>query len=191
MVNIFGNNLDVLDRKAQEVARVLGKVPGAADVQLQSPPGAPQLVIHLREQDLIRWGFDPVHVLNSIRTAYQGDIVSQIYVGNRVFGVSVVLDPEPRKKITEVGRPAFTQSAREPTSPFGSLADIYQTSGRFVVLHKGRKGCKPSPAMWWGDLTDASVADAKKQVAAVSLSPGTYVEFTGTAEAQARSRRDL
>ena len=191
VVNIFGNNLDVLDRKAQEVAQVLGKVPGAADVQVQSPPGAPQLVIHLREQDLVRWGFDPVHVLDSIRTAYQGDIVSQIYVGNQVFGVSVVLDPELRKSITEVG-------ALPLHSPAGSyitlrqLADVYQTSGRFVVLHKGARRVQTITCNVAGRTINSFVADAKKAIlSTVSLSAGSYIEFTGTAEAQARSRRDI
>jgi CzcA family heavy metal efflux pump len=189
-VNIFGNNLDVLDRKAQEVTRILDEIPGAADVQLQSPPGAPQLVIHLREQDLIRWGFDPVHVLDSIRTAYQGDIVSQIYVGNRVFGVSVVLDPEFRKNITEVGVLPL-RSPQGTYIPLRQLADIFQTSGRFVVLHKGARRVQTITCNVSGRPANAFVAEAKKKVAAVSFPPGTYVEFTGTLEAQARSRRGI
>src|SRR5262249_27791925 len=42
VVNIFGNDLDMLDRVAREVARVIGGVQGATEVQLQSPPGMPQ-----------------------------------------------------------------------------------------------------------------------------------------------------
>ena len=41
VVNVFGDDLDALDAKAREVARVLAAVPGAADVQVKSPPGAP------------------------------------------------------------------------------------------------------------------------------------------------------
>ena len=45
----------------------------------------PQLTIRLRPEDLERWGFDPVQVLDAVRTAYQGEKVGQIYQGNRVF----------------------------------------------------------------------------------------------------------
>jgi Cu/Ag efflux pump CusA len=45
VVNIFGDDLDVLDAKAAEVAAVLGKVPGAADVQVSAPPGTPRVVV--------------------------------------------------------------------------------------------------------------------------------------------------
>ena len=75
VVNIFGNDLDPLDRKAQDIARCSSEIHGATDVQLQSPPGMPQLTIRLRKPDLERWGFDAVEVLELIRTAYQGDIV--------------------------------------------------------------------------------------------------------------------
>src|SRR5262249_49510974 len=77
VINIFGNDLDVLDRKAQEIARILGEVPRATEVLIQSPPGLPQLTIRLLKPDLERWGFDAVEVLDLIRAAYQGDIAGQ------------------------------------------------------------------------------------------------------------------
>ena len=85
VVNIYGNDLDLLDHKAAEVAHVLAKVRGAADVQLPSPPGMPQLTVKLRGDDLERWGLTAVEVLDAVRTAYQGENVGQVYDGNRVF----------------------------------------------------------------------------------------------------------
>src|SRR5712692_7648611 len=91
VVNVVGNNLDQLDQEAGEVVRVLGSVRGAAQVQIQSPPGMPQIVVRLRKDDLVRWGLDPLQVLDAVRTDYGGDIVGQVYDGNRVFDVSVIL----------------------------------------------------------------------------------------------------
>jgi hypothetical protein len=78
VVNVIGNNRDHLDQEAGEVVRVLGSMRGAAQVQIQSPLGMPQIVVRLRKDDLVRWGFDPLQVLDAVRTAYGGDIV-----GNR------------------------------------------------------------------------------------------------------------
>src|SRR5262249_32648597 len=50
VINLFGNDLHVLDATAQDVARVLNRTPGATDVQVQSPPGTPQLVVRLRKE---------------------------------------------------------------------------------------------------------------------------------------------
>ncbi|MBI5756368.1 MAG: efflux RND transporter permease subunit, partial [Nitrospirae bacterium] len=137
-VNLFGNNLDILDKKAQEIDRVLSRVSGAIDVQVQSPPGVPQIVIRLRKDDLMRWGFNPVDALDVIRTAYQGDIVGQVYDGNRVFDVSVILNPQSRKNIKDIG----TLPLLSPNGVYIQLkqiCDIYETSGRYIVLHQGAR----------------------------------------------------
>jgi Cu/Ag efflux pump CusA len=62
-VNIYGPDLDHLDREAQQIARVLNGMPGATEVQMQSPPGAPEIAVALRTPELLQWGFDPVSAL--------------------------------------------------------------------------------------------------------------------------------
>ena len=62
-VNVFGNDLDQMDRAAAQIARILGAIPGGAGVQLQSPPGMPEILVRLRKDGIARWGFDPLSVL--------------------------------------------------------------------------------------------------------------------------------
>ena len=189
-VNVYGTDLDTLDAKAADIARILAQVRGAADVQVQSPPGAPQLIVRLREHALTRWGLPAVTVLDAIRTAYQGERVGQVYDGNRVFNVAVIVDPTLRKSIADIG--AFP--VRNATGTFvqlSELADIYQTAGRYVVLHNGARRVQTVTSNVVGTDVVSFVAEAKRRIAQVSLPPGSYVEFGGTAEAQAQSSRDL
>ena len=191
VVNVFGDDLDVIDAKAQEIARVLNGVPGATDVQIQSPPGMPQLSIRLRKQDLERWGFDAVNVLDLIRAAYQGDTVGQGYEANRVFPIIVILTPRSRQSITQVSELPL----RAPSGAYvrlKQLGDVYETSGRYQVLHEGARRVQTITANVAGRDVASFVADAKAQLAAkVSLPTGTYLEFAGAAEAQSKSRQDL
>jgi len=190
-VNIIGNDLDVLDSKAQEVARVVGQVPGAADVQVQSPPGMPQVTIRLRKPDLERWGLDAVGVLDLVRAAYQGDIVGQAYQGNAVFNVITLLDPASRERVTDIGNLPL----RTPQGAYVVLkqvADIYEVTGRYQVMHLGAQRLQTVTANVAGRAVTAFVQEAKTAVAAkVALPVGTYIQFTGAAEGQAQSRRDL
>src|SRR5215813_6626217 len=62
VVNVFGNDLSQLNQQAAEIVSVLGGIEGATQVQLQSPPGMPQIVVRLRQEDVARWGFDPLAV---------------------------------------------------------------------------------------------------------------------------------
>ncbi len=191
VINLFGNDLNVLDQKGQEIARALRKVRGAVDIQVQSVPGTPQIMVRLRKEALAHWGFDPVAVLDAIRTAYQGNIVGQIYEGNRVFDVSVILNPQDRKVVTMLRR-LPVRNATGAYIRLGELADIDETSGRYVVLHNGARRVQTVTCNVAGRGVGSFVAAAKRQIrSAVSLPAGTYTEFTGTAEAEARSRRDL
>ncbi|MDA8241970.1 MAG: efflux RND transporter permease subunit [Nitrospiraceae bacterium] len=190
-VNIFSDDLDILDRKGREIAYVLRNIPGAADIQVQSMPGTPQVAISLRKEALMRWGINAVNVLDAIRTAYQGAVTGQVYDGDRVFDISVVINPRDRRDITGIGKLRL----RSPGGVYISLqelADIYETSGRYVILHNDARRIQTVTCNVTGRSIGAFVADAEKQVgAAVSFPAGTYFEFTGTAEARARSARDL
>jgi len=190
VVNIFGNDLDQLDQEAQQVARTLGHVRGATEVQLQSPPGVPQVVVRLREDDLARWGFDPVQVLEAVQTAYSGDTVGQVYEGNRVFDVSVILAPDERQWVEDIA----TVPLRGPDGnfvPLGQLADIYETSGRYMILHEGARRVQTVTCNVEGRDLTSFVDEARRRISGLALPPGTYAEFAGTAAAQAQSRRDL
>jgi CzcA family heavy metal efflux pump len=189
-VNVVGNDLDQLDQEAGEIVRVLGSVRGAAQVQVQSPPGMPQIVIRLRKEDVARWGFDPVGILDVIRTAYGSEIVGQVYEGNRVFDVSVVLAPSNCPKASEVG----ALPLRGPDGTYialRQLADIYDSSARYVILHQGARRVQTITCSVQGRSVASFVSEAQNRISRLSLPKDTYVEFSGTAAAQAQSRRDL
>jgi CzcA family heavy metal efflux pump len=190
-VKIFGDDLDVLQGKAAELARILRAVPGASEVQLASPPGLPQVTIALRPADVARWGFDPLDVLERIRTAYQGDVVGQAYQGNRVFNVITILDAASRADIARI-RDLPLRSPGGAYVPLGRIADVYQGAGRYQVVHEGARRVQTVTASVRGTDVASFVAAARRAVAAkLELPPGSYVEFAGAAQAQSRSRRDL
>jgi len=191
VVNLYGNDLDALDLRAQEVARILGRVPGATEVQVQSPAGMPVLAIRLRKTDLTRWGFDPVEVLDTVRGAYEADVIGQVYDGNQVFGVSVLLDSQSRSDINSVSDLPLRNRAGTYVR-LSQIADIEERQGRYQVLHQGARRVQAVTANVSGRDVASFVKEARQRIlSAGPLPPGMYVEFAGTAEAQSRSRRDL
>jgi CzcA family heavy metal efflux pump len=189
-VNIFGSDLNTLDEKASEIARIIERVRGAREVQLRSPPGMPQIVVRLRRAELARWGFDPVAVLDVLRTAYGGTVVGQVYQGNRFSDVTVILTPEERQNVAAIG----TLPLRGPDGNYVALrqlADIYETSGRYIILHQGARRVQTVTCNVEGRDVASFVNDAQKRISHLPVAPGSYVEFAGTAAAQAQSRRDL
>jgi Cu/Ag efflux pump CusA len=190
-VNLFGPDLDTLDQKAQEVTRVLSQVPGATEVQMQSPPGTPQIAVQLRPADVARWGFDAVSVMDAIRTAFQGVTVGQIYQGNRTFDVVVIFPPTDRSSIADISRLPL----RNPDGQYvalGQLATVYETSGRYIVLHEGAQRVQTITLNLVGASPTTFVQDARRRITSqVKLPPGMSLQFGGTAAAQQASTRDL
>jgi CzcA family heavy metal efflux pump len=190
-VNILGNNLDALDRTAQEAAGVLNGVPGVREVMVQSPPGMPQLTIRLRPSSLVRWGFAPTDVLDTLRAAYAGDTVGQTYEGNQVFDVILILNAEDRNSVSDIGN--LPLRAPDGTLvPLKQVADIYEASGRYQIMHEGGQRVSSVTFNMAGGPTAAIARAARSRIASqVTLPPGVYIEFAGSAEAQKQAQTNL
>ena len=158
---------------------------------MASPPGTPQLTIRLRPDRLLQFGFQPIKLLDAIQTAYQGATAGQIYEGNRVFNVSVILPPELRDN-PEVTGSLILQNAEGTRVPLNELADLYESSGRYSVAHYGTRRVQEVLCNVRGRDLTSFVAEAERAVhQKVKFSEGTYAAFTGASEARKRAQHDL
>jgi CzcA family heavy metal efflux pump len=191
VVNIFGDDLDVLDEKANEVSDLLNKIPGAADVQISAPPGAPRMVVRLRPDRLTQFGFRPLEVLEAVQTAFQGQVVAQTYEGDKVFDVAVILAPSARERPEDIGR-LLVGNSQGLQLPLHELADVFLTTGRYAILHDGARRRQTITCDTAGRDVASFVADAQREIAAqIKFPPGVYVELSGAAEEQAAAQREL
>ena len=191
VVNIYGNDLDALDRDAQQIASVVASIKGAQDVLVQSPPGTPQAVIRLRPDKLAQFGMQTTDVLDTIRAAFEGVPIAQIYIGSRVVGLSVVLGKTARDDVADLGEIPLLNPEGKPLL-LKDIAFITQESGRAKILHAGAKRIQTVTANATNrDLASFNAELQKRIKSDVQLSAGNYIEFTGEAEANAQSREDL
>ncbi|UMY33504.1 efflux RND transporter permease subunit [Burkholderia contaminans] len=191
VVNVFGDNLDVIDRKAQEIAQLIGTIHGVASVRVESPPGIPELEVRLKPDQLNRWGFRPVEVLDAIQAANQGTVVSQIYLGSRTYDVAVMLAPAAHATPSDIGA-LMMRNPEGLAVPLRNLASIRQVSGRYQITHDGGRRMQTVSI----NLGSRAVSDFVKEAEArvnreIVMPPGTYAVFAGESEARAQSQRDL
>ena len=191
VVNIFGDNLDVLDAKAQEVANVLNAISTNANARVKAPPGEPRTMIRLRPDRLSPLGFHPVEVLDAVQTAYQGSVVAQVHRGNQTSDVAVILDPVDRQDPEAIGS-LLISSPQGARLPLRELADIYPASARSSILHEGGRRRQTVTCTVRGLDVSRFVEQAKQQVKAkVTFPASTYAVFGGAAEAKAKAQREL
>ncbi|PVX85583.1 efflux RND transporter permease subunit [Paraburkholderia unamae] len=191
VVNVFGSNLDVIDRTAQQIAQLIGTIHGVASVRVDSPPGIPELDVKLNPDALSRWSFRPVEVLDAIQAAYAGVTVTQIYEGGRAYDVAVVLDPAQRRSVSDVGK-LMLSNADGFSVPLSTLATIWQVAGRYQITHGGGQRVQTVSV----NLGSRAVSDFVKEAQArvnreIRMPTGTYAVFSGESEERAQSQRDL
>lgn len=191
VVDIFGDDLDALDTAALQVANALASVPGASEVQLKAEPGAPQISVRLDNERMMELGFRPLEVLDSIQTACQGSVVGQVYEGNRVADLVVILDAENRRDAATVGELPL-RNASGLTVPLQQMAQVERAGGRFSILHDGARRRQTVTCHPIGRDVSSFVAEAKRIIPAkVKLPRGVYLEYSGAAEAQRAATRQL
>jgi CzcA family heavy metal efflux pump len=210
-VKIYGTDLEALDQASQEIARLLEKVPGSADVRPESQTGAPELVIRIRPEDAARRGLRSQQILDAVHTAYQGAEVGQVYEGNRVIDLVVVLPPHARTDPAAVGdlwlSAPKVKTARPEARDIGAataypppssgrvqlkqVADIFLTEGRWLVAHEGGLRRQVVTCNVRGRDVESFVAEAERRLSRLHLPVGITYIFTGEHEAKQTAQREL
>lgn len=191
VVSVFGDDLDVLDAKAQEIATQLKTISGAADVRVKAPSGAPRLVIRPDHEKLAQLGFRPLEVMEAIETSSQGTVAAQVYEGARVFDLTVRVADEALRDPEQL-RALPVSNADGVTLPLRLLADVTMEAGRDTILHDGGRRRQTVTCNTEGRDVASFVAEARKLIAdKVTMPAGTYAAFTGAAEAESHARMEL
>jgi CzcA family heavy metal efflux pump len=213
-VKITGDDLNAVDRAAQDVARVLASVQGSTNVRVEAQAGNPELVIRVRPEDAARRGLRNAQVLDAVHTAYQGALVGQVYDRNRIIDVVVLLDPQVRSSPASVAdlwlsgntergmRSAEPKSGAEggtPASPetgsgrlqLKQVADVFLSDGRFLIAHEGGLRRQLVTCNVEGRDVESFAAAAERQLAQLALPEGVSYQLTGEHEAKQTAQREL
>ncbi len=190
-VGVYGADPDTLDKVAAQIATVLEKIPGAVDVQVQTPPSTPVIRVDLDFQALARYGVAPADALDAVQTAYQGAVAAQIFQGIRAIDIAVTTTPDLRQDPEAVGD-LLIRSSGGVAVPLKSIAKVYLTEGRTSVSHDGGRPrqvvtANPVPK----DASKVARAAQKAIAAQVKLPTGVYLDFSGTAQGAAAARKEL
>jgi len=126
-LSLYGDDLETLKIKGDEIVKALHQVPGAADVQAQQIAGLSYMRIKVRRGDLARYGINASEVLDAISTV-GGLSVGQVFEGQRRFPLQVRLHPEWRETAERLSSLKIDDPNGKPI-PLSQLADIVMEDG--------------------------------------------------------------
>ncbi len=190
VVNIYGNDLNQLDKKAQEVASLMQEILGATDIQLRSPPGTPLIQIHLNQEKLKFWGIQAQQIMQTIK-AYKGQVVGKHLQGNRSYNITVTLQAEWLQSPDLIGQlPIRTLSGKLIT--LDEVAEIKHNEGRYNILHQNAQRRQSITCNVKGRDIASFMQELKAKISQnISFEDNTYPEYTGAAIEQAQAKQNL
>jgi HME family heavy-metal exporter len=189
-IKLYGNDLDVLRSKAQEMLVAVNQVPGVVDALVEPQVVIPQLRIELDRDKLLLYGLTPVEVNEFIETAMNGQVVSEVLTGQRTFDLLIRLDENYREDIQALRR--LTIDLREGGKiPLEAVANIYESGGPNTVNRENvrRRIILQASVSNRGVVNVVEDIQVKLRPIIETLPPGYFVEYSGQFETQQKATR--
>lgn len=190
-VKIFGDDMEVLTREANEIAAVVRQVPGAADVKVQQISGLPMLDIVVDRAAAARYGINVADIQDVITTAIAGTEATTVLEGFMRFDLVVRFPPELRADAEAIGNLLVNAPGGE-TVPLKQVSRITAREGPAEVSRENGQRRITVEINVRGRDIGSVVTDAQERVAAaVKLPPGYLMDWSGTYEHLESGRQRL
>ncbi|WP_422928685.1 efflux RND transporter permease subunit [Singulisphaera sp. PoT] len=180
-LSLFGDDLKVLQEKADALAKTLEKIPGAVEVKAQALGGLPYLQIDIDRDRIARHGINASDILD-VGATLGGKVVGLVVEGEKRFDIQVRFRPEYRNDVDMIKR----LKVADPSGrflPLGELADVRLEDGTYEIWRKDRRRRVMIQANVRGRDLASFVAEAQRKVAAeVKLPRGYTLQWGGTFE---------
>ena len=189
-VKIFGSDLNRLFQIGNEIKNKVQKVDGIADLNVEQQIESPQLKIIPRRDLLSRYGITTAEFAENVRVLLGGEVVSQVYEGNRAFDLKVKVRDESRESIDDIR--SLLVDTKEGKVPLEYVAEVISSSGPNTINRENVSRKIVVSANVAGRDLRGVVNDVQKIIdEEVNLPEDYHVEYGGQFESEQAASRTL
>ena len=190
-VKVFGDDLSVLEKKAEEVRAVIAGVRGAADVSVDVSAGAMQVEIALDWQAMARYGLSAAAVRQAVQAGIGGVQATEIIDGRKRFPVVVRLG-EPYRGTPEAVAGLLVATPAGAKVTLSQVAQVKVVEGPELINHENGERMVIVQSNVRGRDLGGFAAEVRREVAKrVTLPEGYFVTYGGQFENQERAMKRL
>jgi len=191
VVKLFGPDLGILRAKASEIERVMGRVRGGADLQVEQLIPVPQLLIRPNREKAARYGLSMADVGEVADHALKGTAVSQVLERLRTFDIWVRL-PEPFREDPRTIENVLIDTPTGAKIPLKEVAEISLGAGPNAINRESVMRRILITSNVEGRDLNSFVEEVRERVKKeVKLPPEYFVVYGGQFEAQQRAQAIL
>ncbi|MCJ0879320.1 CusA/CzcA family heavy metal efflux RND transporter [Pseudomonas sp. JI-2] len=197
-VKVFGDDMDILNKTADDIAAILQDVPGASEVKVEQTTGLPLLSVNVDRDKAARFGLNIGDVQDTVAAAIGGREAGTFFEGDRRFDIVVRLSDTLRADPDVLARlpipvPAVAGAANDRIDfiPLAEVATLEFVLGPNQISREDGKRLVVVSANVRGRDIGSFVQDASAAIAERNpVPPGYWTTWGGQFEQlQAAAKR--
>jgi len=190
-IKLFGTDLNKMFAIGTQIKSSIVDVDGLVDVNVDQQIEIPQIQIKANRDMLVQYGITVQQFNEFIDMAFGGEKLSDIYEGQRSFGLVLRLDKDYTETIEGI-RSALIDTHDGKKVPLEQVADIMSVSGPSSISRENVQRKVVISANVSGRDLRGAVQDIQKKVSEnVTLPEGYRIEYGGQFESEARASQTL
>ncbi|SHM88968.1 cobalt-zinc-cadmium resistance protein CzcA [Cyclobacterium lianum] len=190
-VKLYGEDLEVLSEKVQEMADIISTVPGAGDVNPERTSGLPQMTVRYNRDKIAQYGLDIQKLNEYVSSAFAGGVAGVIFEGEKRFDLVIRFDEAHRKSIDDL-RTLYIDLPDGTQVPIKEVADISYVPGPMQISRDNTYRRTYVGVNTRGRDVESVVNDIQEKLdAQLELPPGYYITYGGEFENLERAKSRL
>ncbi len=190
-IKVYGEDLTILRTTAEEIKAAIEPIDGLVDLSTEQSFGQPQVQVIADREACSRYGVDVADILEVVELAVGGEVVSQVFLNTRRFGIHVRYGERYRDD-PEAIRSLLVHTSEGVLVPLSQVAEVKTLVGPIQISReKNQRRWIIAGNVRERDMGGV-VADIRKVVREqIDLPAGYYLEYGGQFENQERAMKRL
>jgi len=190
-VKIFGDSLDYMEEKCDEVYDIMRNIRGIADLGVIKNLGQPEVLIDLDQTKMALYGVTTADANAVIEMAIGGKAVTQLYQGVERFDIRIRFPEQFRKNVNDIGD-LMVPTLRGTQVPVREIANISTTTGPCLIFRDNHQRYSAVKFSVRGRDMGSAIKEAMQKVdAKVILKKGYSMAWQGDFENEQRATKRL
>jgi cobalt-zinc-cadmium resistance protein CzcA len=190
-VSVVGDDLTMMRKKAEAIAKIVKSTPGADNVNIEQEGPQEQLAININREAAARFGINVADIQNMIEAAIGGKTISTLYDGTKRYDIVIRFLPKYRNSIDAI-KNVQVPSLTGALIPMSQLADIHFMEGQTNIYRYGSKRMVTVRTNIRGRDQGGFVAELQKKLnAQVHVPKGYSIIYGGQYENLERAGKQL
>ena len=190
-VKLYGEDLEILSNKVQEMADIISTVPGAGDVNPERTSGLPQMTVRYNRAKIAQYGLNIQKLNEYVSSAFAGGVAGVVFEGEKRFDLVIRFDEAHRKSIDDL-RTLYVDLPDGTQVPIEEVADISYVPGPMQISRDNTYRRTYVGVNTRGRDVESVVKDIQDKLnAQLDLPPGYYITYGGEFENLERAKNRL